>query len=116
MKVKKITAIIDDQQLEAVEHALETHGVTGFTVHAVSGRGKYNNYLYTRDPLVSHSQVEIYTSQDHVEKIAELIMRIAAVGLVSEGIVAITEVEQLNWGDEQKSASEEDFNYFSSIE
>jgi len=116
MKIKKITAIIDDMQLEAVEHALETHGVTGFTVHVVRGRGKYNNYLYTRDQSVSHSQVEIYTSQDHVEKIAQLIMQVAAVGLVSEGLVAITEVEQLNWVYEQKRASEEDFNYFSSDE
>lgn len=42
MPIKKITAIIDELQWVKVEKALEVHGVTGFTVHAVKGRGNYS--------------------------------------------------------------------------
>tara|TARA_R110002072_G_scaffold53986_1_gene141952 strand:+ start:273 stop:407 length:135 start_codon:yes stop_codon:yes gene_type:complete len=43
MPIKKITAIIDELQWVKVEKALEVHGVTGFTVQAVKGRGNYSN-------------------------------------------------------------------------
>ncbi len=111
MKVKKITAIIGDMQLDDVEHALEQHGVTGFTVFTVRGRGKYSN-LYTRDQLVSHTQIEIYTSSRHADEIAQLIIKSAEIGAVSIGFVAVTDVEQLVWVHEQREASEDDFNFF----
>ncbi|AGS39647.1 P-II family nitrogen regulator [Cycloclasticus zancles] len=60
MPIKKITAIIDELQWVKVEKALEVHGVTGFTVHAVKGRGNYSN-TYSKDHLVDHVQIVIYT-------------------------------------------------------
>ncbi len=111
MKIKKITAIIGDMQLEDVEHALEQHGVTGFTVSTVRGRGKYSN-LYTRDQLVSHSKIEIYTSTQHADDICQLIMKAAEIGSVSIGFVAVSDVEQLVWVHEQRVASVDDFNFF----
>ncbi|RTR38704.1 P-II family nitrogen regulator [Shewanella canadensis] len=111
MKLKKITAVIGDMQLESVQHALEAHGVKGFTVFTVRGRGKYSN-LYTQDQLVGHTQMEVYTSAEHVDKVAKLIMNAAEIGEISIGFVAITDVEQLLWVHEQRVVNEDDFNYF----
>ncbi len=110
MKLKKITAVIGDLQLESVQHALEAHGVSSFTVSTVRGRGKYSN-LYSQDQLVSHIQMEVYTSAEHVDKIARLIMTSAEIGSISVGFVAVTDVEQLLWVHEQRAVSEEDFDF-----
>ncbi len=56
MTIKKITAIINEMQLRNVEKALCDHGVTGFTIHPVTGRGNYCN-TYTKDGLVVHVMV-----------------------------------------------------------
>jgi steroid 5-alpha reductase family enzyme len=53
MTIKKITAIIDEMQLDNVAKALCDHGVTGFTIHPVIGRGNYSNsgwYARCRHP------------------------------------------------------------------
>jgi nitrogen regulatory protein P-II 1 len=61
MTIKKITAIIDEMQLGNFEKAFCDHGVTGFTIHPVTGRGNYCN-TYTKDGLAIHKQLEVYTS------------------------------------------------------
>ena len=111
MTIKKITAIIDDLQLGAVEKALESHGVNGFTVQAVKGRGNYCN-TYSRNHLVNHVQIVIYTSEQHARKIANLIMQTADVGAESEGLVEIITMDQLFWIHQQSPAVADEFNYF----
>ena len=76
MTIKKITAIINEMQLDNVAKALCEHGVTGFTIHPVSGRGNYCN-----------------TFSD------------------SEGLVAITTVDELFWVYQQTPAQIDDFNF-----
>ena len=111
MSIKKITAIIDELQLDAVEKALELHGVTGFTVQAVKGRGNYCN-TYSRNHLVNHAQIVIYTGDQHARSITTLIMQTADVGAESEGLVEITSVDELFWVHEQSPAVVDEFNYF----
>jgi len=111
MAIKKVIAIIDELVLDAVEDALEAHGVRGFTIHPVKGRGNYCN-TFTKNKLVNHSQIELYTSEASADKIASLIMKIADVGGESEGLVAINAVEQLHWVNGQKAASDEEFKFF----
>ena len=111
MAIKKVTAIINDLQLVSVEKALESHGVKGFTIHSVSGRGVYCN-TYSKNHLVKHVQIEVYTSEEHAEKIALLIADTAGVGADGEGLVAIHNVETLLWVNSQKAAIEEEFKYF----
>jgi len=111
MAIKKITAIFDELHVEKVANALEAHGVKGFTVHPVKGRGSYCN-TFSRNHLVRHTQIEIYTAENHAKKIARLLMKVAHVGADSEGLVAITSVDELNWIFQQKQAVIEDFNYF----
>ena len=62
MNIKKVTAIINEMQLDNVANALCEHGVKGFTIHPVSGRGSYCN-TYCKDGLVTHKQIEVYTHE-----------------------------------------------------
>jgi nitrogen regulatory protein P-II 1 len=110
MTIKKITAIINEMQLGNVEKALCDHGVTGFTIHPVTGRGNYCN-TYTKDGLVVHKQLEVYTSEEHARKVAQLIMKAGDVALESEGLIDITTVEELFWVYQQTPAPAEDFNF-----
>lgn len=111
MTVKKITAIIDELQLTAVGTALESRGVMGFTVHPVQGRGDYCN-TYSRNQLVNHVQIEIYTSGKYAHRIAKLIIQTADVGAQSEGLVAITAVDQLYWICGGDTAAANEFKYY----
>lgn len=111
MAFKKITAIVDEFRLEAIEQALVAHGVSGFFIHSVEGRGHYFN-PYKRDGLVNHVVINIYTSDTHTKAIAQMLMRAADVGIKSEGLIAITPVDELYWIKEKKPASEDEFNYF----
>lgn len=97
-------------QLINVEKALCDHGVTGFTIHPVTGRGNYCN-TYSKDGLVVHKQLEVYTAEEHAKKIAQLIMNTADVALESEGLVAIISVDELFWVYQQTLAQVSDFNF-----
>jgi len=110
MKIKKITAIIDELQLDNVSKALCDHGVTGFTIHPVTGRGNYSN-TFSKDGLVTHKQIEVYTNDEYAKKIAHLIMNTADVALDSEGLVAITSVDELFWVYQQTPAQINDFSF-----
>lgn len=110
MTIKKITAIIDEMQLDNVAKALCDHGVTGFTLHPVTGRGNYSN-TFSNDGLVNHKQIEVYTSEEYATQVAHLIMKTADVAVDGEGLVAITSVDELFWVYQQTSAQISDFNF-----
>jgi nitrogen regulatory protein P-II 1 len=110
MKIKKITAIIGEMQLDNVSKALCEHGVTGFTIHPVTGRGNYWN-TFSKDGLVTHKQLEVYTTEEHAAKVASLIMKTADLELENEGLVAITSVDELFWVYQQTPAQADDFNF-----
>jgi nitrogen regulatory protein P-II 1 len=110
MAVKKITAIIDELLLESVEKNLVAHGVTGFTITQVKGRGYYYN-SYSQDKLIEHYQIDIYTAEKYAVSIAKLIMQVADINIDGEGFVAITSVDQFFWIKKQNFAQEDDFNY-----
>lgn len=110
MTIKKITAIINEMQLDNVAKALCEHSVTGFTIHPVTGRGNYCN-TFSKDGLVTHKQIEVYTTEEHANQVARLIMKTADVALDSEGLVAITTVDELFWVYQQTPAQIDDFNF-----
>lgn len=111
MVFKKVTAIVDELQQQAIQQALESHGVKGYSVHPLKGRGHYAN-TFKADLLVSHVEISIYTSHKHVEKIANLIIQTADVGADSEGLIAISPVDELYWIYEGKPVTEDKFHYF----
>ena len=111
MAFKKVTAVVDEFRLEAIEQALVAHGVSGFFIHSVEGRGHYFN-PYKRDGLVNHVVINIYTTDTHAKAIAPMLMKAADLGVASEGLIAITPVEELYWIKENRPASEDELNYF----
>lgn len=110
MVIKKITAIINEMQIDNVAKSLCERGVTGFTIHPVTGRGNYFN-TFSKSGLVTHKQIEVYTTEEHANQVAGLIMKSADVALESEGLVAITTVDELFWVYQQKHAQINDFNF-----
>lgn len=114
MPVKKIVAIIDELQLESVEKKLGAHGVMEFSIHPIKGRGHYCN-TFSKNGLVSHIQIEIFTNEKHASKIAKLIIDTAHVGADNEGLVAIISVDELFGVSQKKSISGEEYQYFDDI-
>ncbi len=109
MPIKKIIAIIDPMQLVAIEKALGSHGVTGFTIFPV--KGSYCN-TFSKNGLVSHIQIELYTAEQHALPIAELIMQTADVGVDDEGIIAIQSVEELFRVKGQTTIKQDELKFF----
>ena len=111
MSIKKITAIIGELMLDNIQQALKDHGVTGFTIHPVKGRGYYAN-LYSEDGLVNHSQIEVYTSDKHTKKIVNLILNTGRVGVDGQGLIAVTSVDELYGINKQALVDENAFNFY----
>ena len=111
MKLMKITAIFNESLLPRVESVLESHGVNGFTIHPVKGRGSYCN-TYSRDHLIIQTQIEIYTIEKFTKPIRNLLIEAADIGIDAEGLVAVTEVSELTWIYQKTSANENDFNFY----
>ena len=94
MKYRKVTAIIRCDVLEKVEHELQAMGVRGISVTKVKGYGEYTDF-YSRDWMVSHTRIEIFTTETMADVIACSIMEVAHVGMEGDGIVAVLPVEKL---------------------
>ncbi len=94
MDYRKITAIIQREVLEKVEQKLQSMGVEGISVTKVKGYGEYADF-YSKDWMVSHARIEIFTIESRADDIAEAIIETAHVGLEGDGIVAVLPVEKL---------------------
>lgn len=110
MAFKQIAAIFSQMRLEAVETALVNHGVKGFTVHSVRGRGAYFD-AYNRDPLTTHIRLLTYTSESNATAVAQVIMDAAHAGMDNEGLVRISAVDELFWIHTKQSCDENDFEF-----
>ena len=88
---RKITAIVRVDQLSRVEHALQELRVSGVSVSPVRGYGEYTDF-FARDWMSPYVRVEIFTSAEHVERIADAMTAAASTGTRGDGIVAIEEV------------------------
>lgn len=110
MALKMVAAIFDQLRLEAVETALIGHGVRGFTVHSVRGRGAYFN-AYNRDPLTTHIRLMTYTSEKNAKAVAQVIMDAAQAGCDNEGLVRISPVDEVYWIHTGQCCEESDFDF-----
>lgn len=70
MNIQKVTAIFDEFRLKDVEETLIRHGVKGFTLHPVRGRGEYFD-SFNENHLIKHIQMEIYARSEHANDIAQ---------------------------------------------
>ena len=110
MNIQKVTAIFDEFRLKNVEDSLISHGVKGFTLHPVRGRGEYFD-SFNENHLIKHIQMEIYTRSEQARDIAQLIVAAAYVNTDSEGLVCIVPVTDLFWIHDKRSATDSDFQF-----
>lgn len=110
MKISKITAIFSEFRLTEVEETLVQHGIKGFTLHPVRGRGRYFD-AFNENHLVKHIQIEVYSPEKHARDIAQLIVEAAHVNTDSEGLVSILPVNELLWIHDKRSVIDNDFDF-----
>ena len=110
MDINKVTAIFDEFRLKEVVETLIRHGVKGFTLHPVRGRGYYFD-SFNENHLIKHIQMEIYAKAEQAKEIAQLIVDAAHVNADSEGLVCIVPVNDLLWIHDKRSATDSDFPF-----
>ena len=79
MNINKVTASFDESCLKEVESALLQHGVKGFTLYPVRGRGYNFDSFNEKKHLIKHIQLEVYVKTDQAKAIAQVIVEAAHV-------------------------------------
>jgi nitrogen regulatory protein P-II 1 len=110
MPLKLVAAIFDELRLDVVEKALLDHGVKGFTVHKVRGRGAYFN-SYNIDPLTRHVRLLTFTSEKNARAVARVILDAAHTGTDNEGLVRISPVDEVYWIHTKQCCKENEFDF-----
>ena len=105
MNYKRITAIISDTSLEKVEENLVGLGVNWITVSKNRGHGEHRDY-YQRDCMTDCIRIEIFIESDKAKCIADAICYAAYEGTNSDGMVAISPVEEFMLAREFKRVIE----------
>lgn len=97
--MKKIEAIIREEQLEPVKKALEEHGILGMTVTQVSGRGRQRGIALQwrageyRVDFLPKIKLEIVIGEDQFQCAVDTICKYAWTGKEGDGMIFILPVE-----------------------
>jgi nitrogen regulatory protein P-II 1 len=111
--MKKIEAIIREEKLNAIKHALEENSYFGMTVSEVSGRGRQKGIPLQwrageyRVDLLPKVKIELVVFDDDVSAVTEAIIRNARTGETGDGKIFILPVEhvlRVRTGDRDESA------------
>ena len=111
--MKKIEAIIREEKLNAVKHALEENSYFGMTVSEVSGRGRQKGIPLQwrageyRVDLLPKVKIELVVFDDDVPAVTDAIIRHARTGETGDGKIFIMPVEsvvRVRTGDRDESA------------
>lgn len=94
MRYAKVTGIIRSSVLDEVEKRLINEGASGMSVTKVKGCGELKDF-FSRDWLVTHARIEIFTLAEDAERIAQAIVEEAQSGESGDGVVAILPVEKV---------------------
>ena len=87
--MKKIEAIVRKEKFEEVCKALENSGIGGMTVTDARGFGHHRNGLKEK------VKIEIYADEFQVDKIVDLITKIAKTGTTGDGKIAVLELKNI---------------------
>ena len=99
--MRKIEAIIRKEKFNEVYGVLEESGIGGLTVTEARGFGRHRNGLKEKVKL------EIYVDEFQIEKVVEMIRRVARTGTTGDGKIAVIRLENLyriRTGEEGASA------------
>lgn len=99
--MKKITAVIRVEKLEAVRTALEDKGYPGLMLTMIEGHGKqkgikqqFRGREYTIE-MLPKVKIEIVSQAANVKPIVEAIMSAARTGQAGDGKIFVTSVEEI---------------------
>ena len=87
--MKKIEAIVRKEKFEDVYNVLVKSGVGGLTVTEAKGFGHHRNGLKEKVKL------EIYVDEFQIDKVVEMIRKIARIGTTGDGKIAVLPLENL---------------------
>ncbi len=87
--MKKIEAIIRKEKFAEVCKVLEKSGIGGMTTTEAKGFGHHRNGLKEK------MKIEIYADEFQVDKIVEMIRKIAKTGTTGDGKIAILELHDI---------------------
>jgi nitrogen regulatory protein P-II 1 len=98
--MKRITAVIRREKLDAVKHAMRELG-PGMTVTDVKGQGRqkgiaeiYRGSEYCLD-LLPKVQIDMVVKAEDAERVVRTILDIARTGAIGDGKIFIAEVEDV---------------------
>jgi nitrogen regulatory protein P-II 1 len=87
--MKKIEAIVREEKFKDVYGLLEKSGVGGMTVTEVPGFGHHRNGLKKK------YKIEIYADEFQVDKVVDMICRVAKSGSTGDGKIAVYPLSKL---------------------
>ena len=87
--MKKIEAIVKKEKFKEVYDVLEKSGIGGLTVTAAQGFGHHRNGL--KDKM----KFEIYVDEFQVDKVLDMIRKVAKTGTTGDGKIAILPLENI---------------------
>lgn len=94
MGYRKVTAIIHENSLVAVEEALKDAGVIEIAITRVKGYGDHKNF-YSTEWIFEQARVEVFVPKAHAASVVEVICRAAHTGSDSDGMIAVLPVESI---------------------
>jgi len=99
---KKIEAIIREEKIDAVKHALFDLGIMGFNISSVRGRGRELQVRMNRHnggsvhvDLTPRAQVNILLSDENVPATVEAILNAAYTGADGDGLIYVYPVDEV---------------------
>jgi nitrogen regulatory protein P-II 1 len=99
--MKKVESVVRPHLLETVKAALHEIGIAGMTVSEVKGIGRqkghtetYRGSEYTIE-FVPKLKVEVAVSDDRVEAVVEVIMKVAKTGKLGDGKIFVSPLEDV---------------------
>ncbi len=87
--MKKIEAIVRKEKFGEVYALLEKSGIGGMTVTEAKGFGHHRNGLKEK------VKIEIYVDEFQIDKVVEMIRRVAKTGTTGDGKIAVLPLERL---------------------
>jgi nitrogen regulatory protein P-II 1 len=99
--LKKIEAIIRSEKLSEVRKALLEADILGITVYEVRGKGhqkglelQFRGRQYNVD-LLPKTKIELMVSDKDVEKVVDLVKKVAYTGNIGDGKIMILPLENI---------------------
>jgi nitrogen regulatory protein PII len=87
--MKKIEAIVRKEKFQDVLSVLEKSGIGGMTVFEARGFGHHRNGLKEK------VKIEIYADEFQVDKVVEMIRKVAKTGTTGDGKIAVLPLDNI---------------------